>query len=474
MNKKKVQLLFVISCLCAAIFVGCGNKKEYNDGKNYYSKKNKLTSEEPAEITNSYDAKMLALVKNVNPEVGVVVMINIDTGAEYTMTYGESLQVIDRYGENKTLAYLSSGDIVYAYYLKSAVQLTGVAYSSEIWAQKETDNWQIDAQAASITVNRQKYYYNPQEMIVLSEGELVQLQDLNQQDKISVRGTGKKALVISVDRGHGYLRLEGIQHFIDGWVQIEKIIKPISENMLLVVPEGTHDVKIVKDGYGGALSATIARNQEVTLDFTDISAKIVRYGTVEFSITPAEANAKLYIAGQETNYSVPILLEYDSYKVQIKADGYKTYNGTLKVGENLQQIDIELEKADGSSESPQQTERIQSSETPASAKPEKTESVAPDSTPAPTATVIATATETPTTVGAALIIISDPVGANVYFDDEYKGVVPISFPKVSGTHTLTLTKPGCETKSYTLDINYAEDNVTYCMPALEPSVGAGN
>lgn len=463
MIKRKIMYVGIICLFITMLAAGCGRTKEYNDGKNYYSGRKDTKEKKKAKIVNSYDAQMTALVKYNNTEIGIIIMINADTGEEYTMTYNDRLQIIDRYGKDKTISYLKSGDVVDAYYLKNAVQLTGVIYSDDIWEYTDVSNWEIDTEAASVLVGDEKFYYNNNQVYVLSEGSIVEFQDLTSQDIVSVRGIGKRVISITVDKGHGYIKLKGIEKFIDGWVQVGKVIKPISENMLIVAPEGTYDVKIVKDGYGGSLNATIPRNQEVTLDFSDVSAKIVQYGTVEFTILPEEAKATLKIAEQVTNYNSPVLLEYDTYNVTIEAEGYETYKGKLKVAQNFKPITITL-KEKSTSSSPNPTASVSPSPSPAG---ENTQTSKPEPTPGSTSTVIVTATETPKEDGTGKITVTDPEGAKVYFDDEYKGVVPVSFPKVSGQHTLTLSNDGYQTKSYTLDVSETDENVTYCMPALE-------
>ena len=196
------------------------------------------------------------------------------------------------------------------------------------------------------------------------------------------------------------------------------------------------------------------------LDFSDVSAKIVQYGTVEFTILPKEANATLKIANQVTNYNSPVLLEYDTYNVTVEAEGYQTYKGKLKVAQNLSQITINLTELDSKTTKPSAT----ISPTPSSGA---TQTPEVKSTPSSTSTVITTATETPQESGTYTITVTDPEGVNVYFDDEFKGTAPVSFSKVSGNHTLTLSKDGYQTKSYTLDVSDSNENVTYCMPALE-------
>ena len=50
------------------------------------------------------------------------------------------------------------------------------------------------------------------------------------------------------------------------------------------------------------------------------------------------------------------------------------------------------------------------------------------------------------------ISVTAPEGAEVYLDNVYKGIVPCKFTKVIGSQTITLSKTGYETKSYSIDI----------------------
>lgn len=451
MNRKKcLRIGFMCICLIIAC-IGCGKKKDYNDGKTYYSVPSPEESSE-AHITNSYDATMTAVVKYNNKEIGIVILLDSKTGEEYTMTYGNTIQIIDKYGENKDISYLENGDVVKAYYLKNAIVLTAVEYTNDVWEYTLEDNWEIDTNENSVSVGGSEYYYNDNQFYVLSEGTLIQIQELSPQDVVSIRGIGRQALSVNVDSGHGYIKLTGVDNFIDGWVQVGKTIKPVSSDMLLVAPEGTYDVKIVKEGYGGAVNTTVARNQEVTVDFSDVASRVIQYGTVEFTILPQDAAATLKISGKETGYSTPVLLEYGTYNVTIEAEGYEKYTGRLNVGQNLSQITVNLTKVTASA-SPT-----------SSASPTISPTVSPASTSGSDSLI--TVTEEPSGSELNTISVTEPEGVKVYFDDEYKGVAPVSFDKVSGSHTLTLSKDGYVTKTYSLDVSESDDNVTYCMPAL--------
>ena len=48
----------------------------------------------------------------------------------------------------------------------------------------------------------------------------------------------------------------------------------------------------------------------------------------------------------------------------------------------------------------------------------------------------------------------------------YIGMSPVNFKKDPGTHTITLRKPGYVTKSYTIQIDDEEKDVTYSFTDL--------
>lgn len=394
-----------------------------------------------------YDVQMLAAVISVDTQAGIVVFQETKTGQSYTLTYTGATQIFDKYNEPMSMAQVKSGDLVQAYYYQKKVQLTGICYRNDTWEYKETTDWKVDTEEQTITVNGEQYYYKDG-ISLLSSGSEVEFRDLNKQDTLSVFGKDKQVLSVRIDRGHGYIRPSGLNEFIGGWIEIGKIIKPVTDGMLIVAPEGTYDVKIVKDGFGGTLSAKVERDRETNVDFTDIGARAIRYGTIEFSITPEDA--KLYIAGKETDYSSQVILEYDTYRIAVKADGYENYTGDLKVSQNLAKIKINLEASTTSSPSPSPTPTLTPTATPVMV------------TAVPTA---ATASDNITS-STYKINVTGPDGASVYFDDAYVGTVPASFAKTSGTHTLTLSLSGYKTKSYTIEVGTEPTDVTFALPDL--------
>ena len=62
--------------------------------------------------------------------------------------------------------------------------------------------------------------------------------------------------------------------------------------------------------------------------------------------------------------------------------------------------------------------------------------------------------------------IDSPVGAEVYLDGNYIGIAPVDFEKKAGNYVVSLRKTGYQTRSYTLQVDSEEKDVTYSFSEL--------
>ena len=73
---------------------------------------------------------------------------------------------------------------------------------------------------------------------IFSDGMKASLMDINEVNSLVLSGSGREVYSITVGEGHGYLRLNGQDKFIGGWIEIGTgIIKSVTEDMLLTVPD---------------------------------------------------------------------------------------------------------------------------------------------------------------------------------------------------------------------------------------------
>lgn len=382
----------------------------------------------------SYDSADTAVIVDINSDEKTITFFNLIVHKNYTLTYDGTTVFTDKYGESLSLVQLQPGDIVDVTFLKSKKKLTTLSLSADAWSNESVSRYTIDNTTHSITIGNDVYKLTD-ETKIFSDGEEMEMIDLNAVDVLTFNGVGTTVHSIVVEKGHGYLRLSGDENFWGGWIEVgQNIIGTITEGMLLVVPEGSYQVTISITGGGGTKNVVINRNEEVTLDISDLEIEEVQYGTVVFSMTPS--NARLYIDGEEVDTSLPVTLEYGIHQMIAKAEGYETVTRYLKVAEASAGIDITLE-LEGAEEEEDEDTTVSSGDA--------------------------------VTTGYPQVYIDSPVGAEVYVDGNYVGISPVSFKKEEGTHVITFRLSGYETRSYTIAVDGENKDVTFSFATLVPS-----
>ena len=248
--------------------------------------------------------------------------------------------------------------------------------------------------------------------------------------------------------------------------------------MLLVVPEGRSTVVVSHNGSSATQEIDFVRNQEMAWDLGDVEITVVQKGRVIFTLNPA--NAKVTIDGKNVDTASPVELEYGLHQMTVTADGYDTVAQYIKVAEPSASISVELEKSEESTEQeetkeqPQGEEQSQeqsnavSTQTAASTQSstEQTQASSAQSSSAEQPETQSSATQSTASQTAYKVHIDSPVGAEVYLDGNYIGIAPVDFEKKAGNYVVSLRKTGYQTRSYTLQVDSEEKDVTYSFSEL--------
>ncbi len=59
-----------------------------------------------------------------------------------------------------------------------------------------------------------------------------------------------------------------------------------------------------------------------------------------------------------------------------------------------------------------------------------------------------------------------PAGVEAYVDGSYVGILPVDFAKVPGSHVITLRLDGYRTRSYTVEIDSSEKDISFSFAEL--------
>lgn len=430
---KKYRMLLFLGALL--LLMGCSGTEETV----LQTEDSKLAEAYELEKADSLD---YAAIVKIDEKNQAITYKNVASGRNYTLSYNGATSMKNRFDEEIVVGQLREGDMVQVTFLKNKKLARKVLLDKTCNVIEEIDDFSINRAASTMMIAGQQYELS-KSLAVLSEKEEVALMDINDADMLRAHVVDHTVHSLVIDKGHGYIRLVNDEYFIGGFIEVgQDIIKPVTEGMLLAVPEGTYKVLITNKGYGGEKEVTVVRNKEIRIDVGDLKGEIVKMGKILFLITPDDA--KLSIDGKEVDYSKPVELEYGIHQIVLKADGYATLTKYIKVGQELANIEITMEAGESTSSSEEGASEGQNT---------GNSSVSSNSPVSPS-------------LSKYSVYIDAPKGAELYLDGSYVGVVPASFTKESGNHTITLRKDGYQTRSYSIQIDDEEKDVTYSFSDL--------
>lgn len=435
-----------------------------------------------------YDSEDAAVVVKKDLEAKTVQFQNITSSRRYTLNYDGTTTVYDKNDQALSMEQLKEGSVVTVRFYKPRKALAYVKENPDCTIYNNVRNYSMDLRKGTITIGDELYNISGH-VVVVSDGRETDMMEVNQMDVLSVWGYKNMIYGINVEKGHGYLRLQNEDYFVNGWIDVgDSVIRKVAQDMLLVVPEGTHKVTVSNKGSSATQEITFSRNEEMAWDLGDVEITVVQKGTVIFTLTPA--TAKVYIDGREVNVSKPVEIEYGLHQMRITADGYDTVAQYIRVAEPSASVAVELEKSEEeTTEEVSETSPEKSSDSDSDkndddeeeeegttskkyqSKPsnddddeeeesrEKSDDEEEDDEEDKKSSVASS-------TGKYKVYIDAPDGAEAYLDGSYVGITPVSFNKVPGSYVVTLRKSGYQTRSYTLQIDEEEKDINYSFTDL--------
>ena len=471
-NRRIYSIIFLLGLLC---LTACG-KQETEEEKD--------TGFVPA-VTGVFDSADTAVVAEIDMDEKTVTLKNMDKKRQYTLSYDGTTFFYDKYGKVISITQLQKGEIVDVTFFREKKRLNTLQISGEAWTHKYIDEYKLDEEKFQAEIGSAIYAYS-EDTVVISDGKQGDLIDINPVDVLTFRGMGSDVYSIVVERGHGYVRLKNEEYFYGGWIEIgNKTIQKVSDGMMLTVPEGSHQVIISNKGTSGVKQIEVRKDMELELDVGDLKGEEPKYGTVIFTITPEDA--MLYLDGEKTDYSLPVRLEVGIHQMIVMADGYDTVSQYLKVGEASAGIEVEMKAKEDVSgndvsgndilsdnEILDEVNRILNEKGYSGITADElagnyngtgqsgTAGNGTDNGAGTNNTTGNGQTNTPVTSTLSYYVtIEAPIGVEIYLDGNYIGITPCSFKKDTGSHTLTLRKTGYVAKSYTIQVDEEQKNVSY-------------
>lgn len=446
MNTRKYLAAVLIVIAGITMMTACGREST--------SKKTESTPEQ----IRADSASFQGVIKSIDTESRQITFLNYNYYNDIALGYSDSTQAYNSAGSLTTPETMEAGSIVQVTYKADTMLISSIEIDDECWEYDNVVKWSIDTNKSVFSISDTDYRFNDS-VVVLSQGKTQDVLCLNPVDKLKIYGIGNKVCSIIVKEGHGYIKPTNYDDFIGGVMSVGYTLnRPIEDNMLLAVREGTYEVTMKNGNLSGTKTVQVLRDKESPLDMSGTFKGSVDEGDVEFDVWPPGAD--VYVNGKLIDTGETLKLKYGKHSVAASLLGYTSYKGILTVNSPNPTVIINL--SEEIAEVDDEENETDKSET--SAK-----------TPAPTTSVSAASTDS--AVNSAdesqinydrehTIKVNKPEGTLVYLNGTYKGVVPCSFPKEIGTHTVTLSKEGKSAKSYTIAVEDDKNNIEWAFPEL--------
>lgn len=433
--KKSIRKWFALVLAMCLMVTGCTNT----------SRRPSATTAPNDSVTYEKGRDFVGVIKAIDSGNARFTFYNTASEEEVVCEYTGGTEILTKNGKQISVGSLEIGQVVDVYLDSSARKVSKLQFSSDVLEYDNVKGVVINSDESYIEVNDVRYKFGSG-FTAFSNGQPVDLKEIASTDEVTFRGVKGKAYSVVITRGHGYIKPEKYKDFIGGTMTVNGVmIIPVTDKMLVPVPEGTFEVSMKNGDFVGKKTVQIERDKQLTLDMSLFKSTVANKGHVVFDIKPE--GAELYVNGTLTDYSKPVSLKYGKHTIKVVLDGYSTYAGVIDVQSTSPTVQISLadEKANVDDDS-------------------KDTSVADD---------------TSTTTNSVSdqydnnhnITVSTPAGASVYLDGTYKGVAPCSFPKKIGSMTITLSKDGCTTKSYAVKTIDDSQDVQWSFADLVASVG---
>ncbi len=431
MKKQSISYMIfaILLCLCLS---GCAEKKEKTP-------KPQESFNPHAEITYEKERDYVGVVKGIDTTEKTLTLYNTYYEEEAVCSYGGGTEFMSKNDKQISSESLEIGQVVDVYFDGETQKLKKVQLTKDVIEYEKVKDLLVNTDENYVEVGGVRYRYGSG-FTAFSLEQPVDLKEITSLDEVTFRGVKGKAYSIIVTKGHGYLKPEKYKDFVGGTMTIHgEMILPVTEKMLIPVPEGSYDVSMKNGDFVGSRAVTVERDQQTTLDMSKFKSLVANRGQVRFDIQPV--GAELYLNGTLTDYGKPVSLAYGKHSIKVVLDGYTTYTGVIDVQSTSPTIRIDLAEEEAEVEDEKENTSVSDEE----AAGEDTSGQYDNE---------------------HTITVSAPEGASVYLDGTYKGVAPCSFSKKIGSVTITLSQTGYTTKSYAMTTTDDGEDVKFAFPAL--------
>lgn len=442
------HLIVLALAMCLLLTAGCVKRDKSNK---INSEKLTTQGETTTKENVRYNTQDTAIITDIDTDNFRISVRGVGSnGKLYILNYTGGTSIKSKYGNEMLISQLQIGQIFNVYFIAGTQKLIAMEESSDIWENDYVTTWDIDYDLKLMTIGGERYQYDDSTYIY-SGKKTIDIRNISGVDSLIVRGRDKQIYSIVVKTGHGYIRLTDTANMVGGMVDVGgKIMTLITEDMVIVAPEGEYTLWAAKDGRGGETKVKVNRDDEVTVSLSGFYGEIEKNGALKLTVLPEGARYSVSIDGKEMAATDIFDLSYGTHKLLITSGDYEDYTETITIKSIYTTKTIDLANPEGTT----------------------TSSSVQTTTGANEQTTTKSNSETDTTTsqtGSSKVTINKPEGASVYIDGMFKGTIPFTTTKEPGTHSVILRQTGYQSVVYNVEFSNDTSDVNISFPAMEKS-----
>lgn len=373
-------------------------------------------TETTVEIEND-DLEAIAVIMDTNVDRKKIELYDIEGDKEISLIMEAGAEMKDQYGQAMSLAEFSSGDIVQVVYSKNSMEFNTLRISAQAWSLESVTGLEIDDVNSKITIGTKVYRYNNRLIADYGISNFGML-DIDPIDVVSLKGYKDTVWFLQVKKAHGFVTITGKDKIKNGSLEIDTdIYRTLDEAGRMIISEGKHRI-VVKgsniEPYTQEFSVSIG--EEVNIDLVNVEIKT---GVVLIKSNVDDFN--LYINDEQHNMNEPLVLEYGEYIIKATKDEYKDFNARLLVESETLVLTISME----------QKEEVK--------------------------------------MGEVTVFTNNVKEANVYVDNTYVGITPVTVKLTHGEHRVIIKKDGYYDLSTPVTVGDTPQNLGFTMHQVTQS-----
>ncbi len=346
--------MFLLMALLVAMFL-CACEKKEPESVTYRGPSPKQEKEETEEKETEY------IVEEINMEEETITAFSTESGRPVRYRYNLGTKFLDKYGDRCSAVHFTSGQVVKLGERNEKSILQSVQLSDAVWNYDNVENYSIDQERGVFTIGKSNYRITNQ-VKVYSDNEQISFQDIGKDDILQVVGRDKDIISVVVTTGHGYIQLVNSALFQDSMICIgNKIFTTITGDMRIEVPEGSYNITVANNGYGGTAQYEVVRNETTIVDLDLLKGEGPKICKLKFESDIV--GVAVYIDGKVMPVGEEIDVTYGSHQLTVIAEGYDKWQKTLVVNSSSATIALDLDESETTNNTDETTDTTNTTNT---------------------------------------------------------------------------------------------------------------